>query len=1062
MRKRLLKASRLLEEGRKGDCQALDEAVERFDQLRRAISLGHDWHAALVVNYCQALIVRYQARGDDADLAEAVRLLREEKAALRPGQPHRAEVLTTLGYALHRDAERTGSARTMDEAIRARRAGLAATSRRSPDYDQRLSDLAGALASKGALTRDPSALKEAIQIHTAVSRRTPPDHPHYAIRLSYLGVAYAHQYENTGDESALDASIEADRRAVDAAKADDPDLCMLLSNLGITLGHAFDLRGSTDDLDESITFHSRAVQAAPPGNFDRPRCLISQATALQREFEATGNLGALTEAISAFRQAIAAAPPAHPQYARALCGLGGTLLLRYLRIGDTAGLHESQEWLDKGVRATPEDHPNRPDRLSQLSCVLYTRFKASSGMYPQITAPLREALNLAPSGHVRRAYYLSNLGGFLNDEYELTADRATLDEAVQLNAEAVAQTPTNHKERGKRLANWGVSLTNRARMSSDPGDAAEAVAVCEEALAAMSPDDPDRTQSLLALANALLLHNEFTQGSDGHTKVLEVCRQAVEQVTAPTLTRIQAAHTLGHQAARAGDTATGLTGLAAAVSLVDEAAWRGLDREALVQILQRTAQLPEDAAALALQTGQPRRAVELLEQGRGVLLAQTLDDHTSYDQVHEHAPQLAERLAGVLQALVAVPQTAVALEGDRIYPAAEQPSPMDKRTVLAAERDDLLQQIRHIPGLEDFLRPGRFDSLKDAGEHGPVVIVNVSTYRCDALVITHEDLIPVSLPDLTLERANGWNEALQRAVRQAQATPTGNSSAGKKIMAILAEIGDTITAPVLNTLEADPNTAPRIWWCPTGPVASLPLHAAGHHDSDPADTVLNRATSSYTPTLRALQHMRQRSPQPRPPRPGPLIVAMPDTPGHPRLNGAQAELDYLTCRFPQHTTLSGPAATLDAVTTAMPRHAWAHFSCHGQRDATTRSGDRLLLHDQALTASHIANMNVGDADLAFLSACDTYTTGDLVPDECLTIGAALQLAGYQHVIATQWPVYDNSTADLAADIYDTVAADQTLNATSSGSALRAAMLRARSRNPNDPTRWVPYVHLGPQ
>src|SRR5437660_1448375 len=74
---------------------------------------------------------------------------------------------------------------------------------------------------------------------------------------------------------------------------------------------------------------------------------------------------------------------------------------------------------------------------------------------------------------------------------------------------------------------------------------------------------------------------------------------------------------------------------------------------------------------------------------------------------------------------------------------------------------------------------------------------------------------------------------------------------------------------------------PRMWWCPTGPLTLLPLHAAGRHDVDGA-AVIDRVVSSYTPTVRALREARQ-------PRPDTgaaagdavLMVAMPDTPGQP-------------------------------------------------------------------------------------------------------------------------------------------------------------------------------------
>src|SRR5688572_10277877 len=45
---------------------------------------------------------------------------------------------------------------------------------------------------------------------------------------------------------------------------------------------------------------------------------------------------------------------------------------------------------------------------------------------------------------------------------------------------------------------------------------------------------------------------------------------------------------------------------------------------------------------------------------------------------------------------------------------------------------------------------------------------------------------------------------------------------------------------------------PRIWWCPTGALSFLPIHAAGDYRGLEPDTILNYAVSSYTPTITAL------------------------------------------------------------------------------------------------------------------------------------------------------------------------------------------------------------------
>ena len=49
---------------------------------------------------------------------------------------------------------------------------------------------------------------------------------------------------------------------------------------------------------------------------------------------------------------------------------------------------------------------------------------------------------------------------------------------------------------------------------------------------------------------------------------------------------------------------------------------------------------------------------------------------------------------------------------------------------------------------------------------------------------------------------------------------------------------------------------PRIWWCATGPLAFLPIHAAGIYNNGMARyDISDYAVSSYTPTLNALLSM---------------------------------------------------------------------------------------------------------------------------------------------------------------------------------------------------------------
>ncbi|MEV0231903.1 CHAT domain-containing protein [Nonomuraea sp. NPDC050786] len=80
-----------------------------------------------------------------------------------------------------------------------------------------------------------------------------------------------------------------------------------------------------------------------------------------------------------------------------------------------------------------------------------------------------------------------------------------------------------------------------------------------------------------------------------------------------------------------------------------------------------------------------------------------------------------------------------------------------------------------------------------------------------------------------------------------------------------------MTQPVLHALALPVGS--RIWWCPTGPLTTLPLHATGRHRPGGTTTWAGEyVVSSYTPTLQAL--LRARNTPPAPPSATTLVTAL--------------------------------------------------------------------------------------------------------------------------------------------------------------------------------------------
>ena len=303
------------------------------------------------------------------------------------------------------------------------------------------------------------------------------------------------------------------------------------------------------------------------------------------------------------------------------------------------------------------------------------------------------------------------------------------------------------------------------------------------------------------------------------------------------------------------------------------------------------------------------------------------------------------------------------------------------------------------------------------------------------------------------------------ALQEVERSGTGE----EKITATLVWLWDSVVSPVMPDLRVaaaaysgDNSQRPRVWWCPTGPLTFLPIHAAGHHDR-PGEALIDLFTSSYAPTIRFIQRARQSSTGDTSSG-RPLLVALPLTPGQQDLPAATREADAFARRFTNALQLCGPDATAGAVAEALKGcPQLAHFACHGIQDISNPSAGYLALYDGALAIGEISGLRLEETELTFLSACETSRGGVELADEAITLAAAFGLAGYRHVIGTLWSISDELASDVAEHVYQalTQPGRSGIQADKTAAALDAAVLAARQYCKDEPWLWAPYVHIGP-
>jgi CHAT domain-containing protein len=255
---------------------------------------------------------------------------------------------------------------------------------------------------------------------------------------------------------------------------------------------------------------------------------------------------------------------------------------------------------------------------------------------------------------------------------------------------------------------------------------------------------------------------------------------------------------------------------------------------------------------------------------------------------------------------------------------------------------------------------------------------------------------------------------------------------------------------------------PHIWWCPTGPLAFLPIHAAGLYGPSelPGPQLSDFAISSYTPTLTALLNHNNDTMENNCRL---LIIAQPTAFRRAPLPGTTEELEKIS----KHNTsfaisqLVEDEVTVDCVARGMEDASWAHFACHGVQNYSNPLESALLLgQDIQLTLSEITKLSLPHAQLAFLSACQTAAGDEGLAEEAVHLAAGMLLAGYRGVIAIMWSIGDHDAPLVADIVYSHLSLSKKPNATQAAHALHAAVQELCCKKPKEYLSWVPYIHFG--
>jgi tetratricopeptide (TPR) repeat protein len=1054
-----------------GELADLNEAIAH---LQRAVELANDDNPKkpnYLFNLGRAHQKRFECLGDLQDLVNAILNLQDANELTEDHHPEKVEYLAHLAANQLDLFEHLGNNADVENAIKNMRAAAELTDNGHPRKSVYLSGLANCLQRRFESTDRVDDLIESIAHRHKATELLRDDDPHKPVALTNLGASLQTLFVRLGKFSDLEDAIVNLRDALKLAAADDPDKPYYLSNLGLSQQRSFGHLGKITDIDNAISNIELAVALTSDDHPEKPVFLSNLGISQQSRYGRLGQLVDITNAVSNHRKAVELTKDSHPELPGRLSNLGNSQRTLFERLGDLGDIYNSIFSLQRAVRLTGNNHPEKPARLANLAGGQHKRFEHLGRIadVEDAISNLSKAVKLTDDSHPHKPKFLSSLGSSQYWRFERLNHWADIENAASNQQKAVKLTDDSHPDKPMRLSNLAVTQQARFGHLGDLADIDRAIFNLHRAFELTDDDDPDKPLILINLGVSRYSRFDRLREQADFEGSVTAFRTAAQSNTAYPRYALLAARKWAEISYLNRDIPSALDGYRTAINILPKVVWLGLDvttrQDWLLQV--GSEDLGCRAASCAIRLGLFEDAVELLDLGRSVFWQQASLLRSDVEVLREDQPELAERLETIGRQL-----NAGNFSGSS-FNSREQGSSTgtigSERRQLVGEWEALVERIQQLPKFGNFHKPMPFNQLRQAATSGHIIIVNISDYGADALIFDKVHPIQhIPLPDIDSEiiKTLASNISLNRPTNP---TPEQRQKYITRFLRhALRTVWSYIIVPIFDTmqvsLEGNSSTPQqRIWWYSTGPLAFIPIHAAG--PSSKVD-VSRLVISSYVTTLASLAQAQNVPVIPRILKL--LAVSQPDTPGQKPLPLSTKEAEKVAamfyaagCSIKDITHLNGSHATVNEVSQALDTCSWVHLACHGFQDSKAMKSS-LALHFGDLELGEIAAKRLTTGRFAFLSACHAASGLEKLPGESMHLAAGFQFAGFPSVIATMWAIKEEDASYVAAKVYKHLLRNglQKCNPSEAATALNLALLSLRGIPEVTLDRWSPFIHFG--
>ncbi|CAH0044575.1 unnamed protein product [Clonostachys solani] len=684
------------------------------------------------------------------------------------------------------------------------------------------------------------------------------------------------------------------------------------------------------------------------------------------------------------------------------------LAVAYLEKSSRQDIHEfylSMKYIDEAVRVTRKaidlvrkDHISYAYLLRTLGHCYHDRHRqkeaiALSEIYPlpDRQDPVLDAIRKTYPIHYNAHETLQTNNGLIISS---SASDSDIEKAIQALQEAVDLLPPNSKLRKSFFQDLGQAHDDRFDVTGEIVDLEDCIRIHLDAIDETDDNDPASAQMMWNAASAYEERFELLGDDVDFTKMMEFYHESLNHTLSGPTWRLRSGIKILNILASGGLWSRAYEIAWATSALVPLLVHHSQDHAYKNHLLSVSRGLSSDATTTALMMEKPAfEIIRLNELGRGIIIGSVLQRSMLKRLQINHPAEFS-----VIEDLQAQ------------FHAA--PRMLDQaRNQSDAERllNEKTQEIRQLPGFEDFLLPPSEDDILSAAINGPIVLLLPNPERCDAVLIKQTGLVTLPLPGLNCEDIPN--------IRAAMFDPM-----------VLEWLWDTIAKPVLDALgfTETPTGAdwPHIWWIPTSTLVGLPIHAAGYHHQGSTNTVIDRVISSYSSSVKSLIQARKNNQTEseidrtaNKAEYGELAVLI----GTRNLPFAPQEVNELEgiCKSMELQTLR-PLHNREAVLSALEKCRIFHFAGHGQANSLDPLQSCLVLDGGTLTVDQLFDSHINQQKpfLAYLSACGTgQISHKRSTDESIHMMSAFELAGFQNVVGTLWNVEDGVCPSVAIDTY---------------------------------------------